>query len=579
MKLVQMIENEFKKILWIGLAISISGITVFSLFSTKDTLDRANTFIESHIVSLVAKEVSLQNTSEIDSRIRQVYQSWKSTQGTELRIFIYVDGRLVSQAGPLKSFGYFSFVTAKNLDLSSGHSINYRAEIDLSYLVIFFALTTFFVIVFLMLCFWQLRKRMRSSLKSVAKPLEERADWILKKANTLPDSLHDTTTFPESQVQEIAALDESFSIFQNRMIDLEEKLRAKTFVEAKVELAEQVAHSLKGAIAHLSLLAKNADSSQGIGTDLDSIQKNLVNVSESLLQQEKPFSKLLSDKKSVFDAGMVIKKIVADKRNLHRTKQFQFQQTRGNFKIEGSQTDFEISISDLIDNSVQATGVNGLIQVSISQNQGQLEIVIADNGKGISEEIIPQLMRPKASFGKIGGTGLGLFHAKQTVESFSGKIEIKSQLTKGTEVKLIVPLVAQEKLVSLTEGQSLVIVDDDKSIHDCWDLLVFQHQDKIRVRHFYSSSEFQKWMTAKHSENANAVYIFDYDLKEHLNGIDLIKIFSLTDRAKLMTGVSKDPHVQQQAQEMDLVVWDKDEFSNIRIEFKPQNTPHLAVNT
>jgi len=575
MKLVEMIEKEFRKILWIGLAISVSGIAVFSIFSTKDTLDRANTFIESHVVSLVAKEISIQNTSEIDSRIRQVYQSWKSTQGTDLKISIYVDGRLIAQAGPLKSFGYFSMSTSKSLTLASGHSVNYKAEIDLSSVVIFFVLTIFFVIVFLVLCFWQLKNRMRLSLKTVAKPLEERAAWILKKANSLPESLQDQTTFKQSEVQEIAALDESFSIFQNRMLDLEEKLRSKSFLEAKIILAEQVAHSLKGAISHLSLLSKNESA---IESDLISIQQKLVNVSENLLQTEKPRSNLMSGRISIFNPIEAIRKIVDEKRLFSLDRNFQIDCGQDNFQIKGSLIDFEITVSDLLDNAIQATDDDGNILISAKTTNRQIEVSVKDDGKGIPADVIPQLMKPKASFGKIGGTGLGLSHAKQTVESFNGSIEIKSQVSLGTEVKLRIPLATQEKIISLSDGQTLVIVDDDQSIHDCWDLLVFKFKDRLNVRHFYSSNEFQKWMTTRSIQDEDIFFIFDYDLKERLTGLDLIKMYNLSHLSKLITGISKDPVVQSAANELQATVWDKNDFPDIRIDFKPQNTPHIAVN-
>jgi signal transduction histidine kinase len=67
----------------------------------------------------------------------------------------------------------------------------------------------------------------------------------------------------------------------------------------------------------------------------------------------------------------------------------------------------------------------------------KVEITIADSGRGIQPEILPQLMRRGFTFGKAYGNGLGLYHAKTTLERWQGEIHIDSQWGVGTTARLI----------------------------------------------------------------------------------------------------------------------------------------------
>jgi two-component system, sensor histidine kinase and response regulator len=72
---------------------------------------------------------------------------------------------------------------------------------------------------------------------------------------------------------------------------------------------------------------------------------------------------------------------------------------------------------------------------------GSLEITILDHGFGMSEEQLKNLFSKYQTFnnpnsGKVDSFGLGLAITKQLVEMQNGEIEIKSELGKGTRVRL-----------------------------------------------------------------------------------------------------------------------------------------------
>ena len=68
-------------------------------------------------------------------------------------------------------------------------------------------------------------------------------------------------------------------------------------------------------------------------------------------------------------------------------------------------------------------------------------LAIKDSGRGIPSEVLPKLMRKGETYHKEGGTGLGLYHAKSSVESWGGTIELFSEVGQGTEVRVSLPRV------------------------------------------------------------------------------------------------------------------------------------------
>jgi signal transduction histidine kinase len=111
--------------------------------------------------------------------------------------------------------------------------------------------------------------------------------------------------------------------------------------------------------------------------------------------------------------------------------------------------ELERVLSNLINNSFDSLSTDtGKICVSLHKIENQtaksitgdfLKISVSDNGSGIPSEIIPKLMNYGTTFGKLGGTGLGLYHARQSIESWGGKITIESLLGSGTTVTMTLP--------------------------------------------------------------------------------------------------------------------------------------------
>ena len=80
---------------------------------------------------------------------------------------------------------------------------------------------------------------------------------------------------------------------------------------------------------------------------------------------------------------------------------------------------------------------NDIVGANLCVRPDLIQIQVSDNGKGIPPEILPKLMQRGSTHGKRGGSGLGLYHAKTTLQSWDGDLKIESK--SGTTVSLILP--------------------------------------------------------------------------------------------------------------------------------------------
>ena len=113
--------------------------------------------------------------------------------------------------------------------------------------------------------------------------------------------------------------------------------------------------------------------------------------------------------------------------------------------IHADKYGIERVILNIISNSIKYTRENGIIKVYVGFVYNDAYIKVIDNGIGIPEEDLSRIFErfyrvDKARTREMGGTGLGLPIAKEILEQNNGSIDIKSQVGKGTEVVIRIPV-------------------------------------------------------------------------------------------------------------------------------------------
>lgn len=96
-------------------------------------------------------------------------------------------------------------------------------------------------------------------------------------------------------------------------------------------------------------------------------------------------------------------------------------------------------VLNLLLNAVQAIDGAGTVRVVIASKKDQALVSVSDSGRGISPEHLPFIFRPFYTT-KGNGTGLGLSLARRIVEDHRGRIEVESEVSRGTEFLVTLPL-------------------------------------------------------------------------------------------------------------------------------------------
>jgi putative PEP-CTERM system histidine kinase len=94
---------------------------------------------------------------------------------------------------------------------------------------------------------------------------------------------------------------------------------------------------------------------------------------------------------------------------------------------------------NVILNAKQAIAQAGDIFIELSEINESVVVTVEDTGSGIPSAMLHTLFRPSQS-SRPGGLGVGLYQCKQIVESHRGTIQIRSEVGKGTQVKIELPL-------------------------------------------------------------------------------------------------------------------------------------------
>jgi signal transduction histidine kinase len=100
-------------------------------------------------------------------------------------------------------------------------------------------------------------------------------------------------------------------------------------------------------------------------------------------------------------------------------------------------------ISNLIHNALDALPQDGILCLRLRKAEGEIHLLIADNGHGIPAEYAAEVFQPFFTTKEDRGTGLGLSLTKRIVERHRGTIKMRSSVRpgkSGTLFKISLPI-------------------------------------------------------------------------------------------------------------------------------------------
>ncbi len=201
---------------------------------------------------------------------------------------------------------------------------------------------------------------------------------------------------------------------------------------------------------------------------------------------------------------------------------------------------FKRTISNLIENAIEACTESGRVEVRMFKSEGQNIIEIIDNGIGIPHELLTRVFEKGFTTGKKNGTGLGLFYAKRDIEAVGGHLEIESQMALGTTVRIGLPSIQPpiwfRDHLTIPEGTTVVILDDQEAIRLTLAERIEQ-ATKCKIIMFATASELIQWHSERRCNLDKVIYLLDYDLgSDKMNGVQIARDLGISTQASLITG-------------------------------------------
>lgn len=151
------------------------------------------------------------------------------------------------------------------------------------------------------------------------------------------------------------------------------------------------------------------------------------------------------------------------------------------YLIEADKGQMSQVISNLVINANQAMESGGIITIKaqnyIFENKPFVKILIKDQGHGIKESDLDKIFDPYFST-KVDGNGLGLATTYSIINKHNGKINVNSEINKGTEFVILLPAILEkddyklnekfeDKSIS-TKGQvkTILVLEDEEIVRE-----------------------------------------------------------------------------------------------------------------
>jgi signal transduction histidine kinase len=93
-------------------------------------------------------------------------------------------------------------------------------------------------------------------------------------------------------------------------------------------------------------------------------------------------------------------------------------------------------------NALEALPGGGKVRLHMSVLGSEVRVRISDNGPGIPSEVLAQIYERDFTT-KGTGSGIGLYVARALVQMHAGEIHVESRVGEGTEVEVLLPVVAR----------------------------------------------------------------------------------------------------------------------------------------
>jgi len=236
--------------------------------------------------------------------------------------------------------------------------------------------------------------------------------------------------------------------YERRLADFEQRLEHEKLDSLK-ELAYGASHEINNPLANIAARAQTLLQDE---TDPQR-QRKLVAIHRQAMRAHEMIADLMLFARppklqpTTLDLRDLARRVVEEMADLAGERQIELHCELADepVPLEGDETQLAVAIQTLVINSLEAVGTAGHVEVTVrriaSDDHTWAEVVVSDDGPGISEEVRRHMFDPFYSGREAGrGLGFGLSKCWRIVTDHGGQVVVGRSARHGAELTMLLPL-------------------------------------------------------------------------------------------------------------------------------------------
>lgn len=209
------------------------------------------------------------------------------------------------------------------------------------------------------------------------------------------------------------------------------------------QMSAFVVHDIKTLIAQLSLLVNNAEKHKSNPAFIDDMIKTTdhsVKKMTHLLEQFKSGNS--SEPNQKINLKDLLISIIQSKANQSPLPTLSIAANCDDIQVDVNREQLHSVLGHIIQNAQEASTDADKVEIKIHHDEQWAHINITDTGSGMSEQFIKdKLFQPFQSTKGVTGMGIGVYQCQQYIQRLGGGIKVKSELGKGSEFDIFIPMI------------------------------------------------------------------------------------------------------------------------------------------
>jgi len=252
-------------------------------------------------------------------------------------------------------------------------------------------------------------------LRSLFSPLKELSTAVV----SIGEGNYDVK-LPKGRKDELGELADSIGVMSDKI---------NSSIKSKEQLLIDVSHELRSPLTRIKLGLEVGSSKEKLEEDVIEMEKMITD----LLENYRADSGFHSVKPERADIAELLEETVAEYDDQSRLR---FSKPTTEIYSNIDMDKIQVVFRNLIDNALKYSQKD--IDISITQQKGEVIVSFKDTGSGISDEDLKNVFEPfyradRSRSRRTGGFGLGLSICKKIIDAHKGELLLKSKVGVGTE--------------------------------------------------------------------------------------------------------------------------------------------------